>query len=197
MKRFSFEQVGRRPSEQAPKGRPPRLRRLSSSPCRAAPAPAGEPVRLQRSLIHAGDLIDGLNLVGAEDEPGSACALGRLGFRHFCSTGEDVDHLGIADLVEIMVVEADRPEPEHGTGLPPAKPICCRSAISTSCSPCRPKSPRSPIRTRRWSIVCCSAQPPRRYLRSPPIPSTSALASAPPPCSTPGARRRPTIRMFI
>ena len=77
----------------------------------------------------------------------------------------------------------------HRTGSPPARPICCRSAISTSSSPCRPRSPRSPTRTRRWSTTCCSAPRPRRCSPSPPIPSTSALASAPPPCSTAGARR--------
>ena len=48
---------------------------------------------------------------------------------------------------------------------------------------------RSPTRTRRWSTTCCSAPPPRRCSPSPPIPSTSAPASASSPCSTPGARR--------
>ena len=65
----------------------------------------------------------------------------------------------------------------------------CRSATSTSCSPCRPRSPTSPSRTRRWSTICCSAPRPRRCSRSPPIRSTSAPASASPPCSIPGARR--------
>src|SRR3954463_12581902 len=34
------------------------------------------------------------------------------------------------------------------TGSPRARPTCCRSATSTWFSPCRPRSPRSPTRTR-------------------------------------------------
>jgi integrase/recombinase XerD len=37
--------------------------------------------------------------------------------------------------------------------------------------------------------ACCSARLPKRCSRSPPTPGTSALASAPPPCSTAGARQ--------
>jgi len=77
----------------------------------------------------------------------------------------------------------------RGTGLPPARPICCRSATSTWSSRCRPRSPRLPTRTRRQSTICCFAPRPRLSSRSPPILSTSTPASAPPPCSTPGARR--------
>src|SRR5712692_3294392 len=62
----------------------------------------------------------------------------------------------------------------RGTGLPPAWPICCRSATSTWSSRCRPRSPRSPIRTRRWSTTCCSAPRPRRCSRSALIQSISA-----------------------
>ena len=39
-------------------------------------------------------------------------------------------------------------------GSRPARPICCRSAISTWSSRCRPRSPRSPTRTRRSSTIC-------------------------------------------
>src|SRR6516225_2720905 len=39
-------------------------------------------------------------------------------------------------------------------GLRPAKPICCRSAISTWSSHCPPRSLQSPIRTRLSSMTC-------------------------------------------
>src|SRR5690242_6006443 len=66
----------------------------------------------------------------------------------------------------------------RGTGLPPARPICCRSAISIWSSRCQPRSLQSPTRTRRWSTTCCSALRPRRCSPSLPIPSTSARAGA-------------------
>jgi hypothetical protein len=49
----------------------------------------------------------------------------------------------------------------------------------------------SPIayQNRLSSTTCCSARRQKRCSRSPPIPSTSALASAPPPCFTAGARQ--------
>ncbi len=75
------------------------------------------------------------------------------------------------------------------TGLPRARPICCRSVTSTWSSPSRPRSPRSPTRTRRWSMTCCSAPQRRRCSPLPPIPDTSGPASAPPPCSIAGARQ--------
>ena len=68
------------------------------------------------------------------------------------------------------------------------RPNCCRSNTSTSSSPCRSRSPRSPTRTRPWSTTSCSTPPPRRCARSPPIPSTWAPRSASSPCCTPGAR---------
>ena len=40
-----------------------------------------------------------------------------------------------------------------------SRPTCCRSAISTSSSLCRPRSPTSPGRTRRSSTTCCSGRP--------------------------------------
>src|SRR5215475_5881944 len=73
-------------------------------------------------------------------------------------------------------------------GWRPARPICCWSAISTWSSHCPPRSLRSPIRTRRSSTTCCSTRRRKRCSLSPPIPSTSARASAPPLCSTAGAR---------
>src|SRR6202045_4356968 len=84
-------------------------------------------------------------------------------------------------------------------GSQPARPTCCRSAISTWSLRCRPRSLRSPTRTRRSSTTCCSAQPPRRCLRLRPIPSTLVRASAPPPCSTAGARmtHHPHLHMIV
>src|SRR6202158_4027411 len=49
---------------------------------------------------------------------------------------------------------------------------------TTALSRCRPGSPASPIRTRQWSTTCCSRRHPRPCLRSRPIPSTWAPASA-------------------
>ena len=64
-------------------------------------------------------------------------------------------------------------------GSRPARPICCRSAISTSSSRCRPT-----IAADRLPEQGGGLRPPvprggrRRCSRSPPIPSTSAPASA-------------------
>ena len=52
-----------------------------------------------------------------------------------------------------------RPAP---TGSRPGRPSCCRCRTSTSSSPCRRRSPRSPSRTRRWSTPSCSGPRPRR-----------------------------------
>src|SRR5207302_1712777 len=46
------------------------------------------------------------------------------------------------------------------SGSPIATPNCCPCPISTSSSPCRGRSPTSPITTRRSSMTCCS-KPPR------------------------------------
>src|SRR5207248_9328174 len=43
---------------------------------------------------------------------------------------------------------------------PLARPLCRRSITATWSAPCRPRSPRSPTRTRWWSTICCSAQRP-------------------------------------
>ena len=48
-------------------------------------------------------------------------------------------------------------------GSPSARPTCCRSDTSMSSSPCRPRSPTSPRRTRRLSTICSSARRPRRF----------------------------------
>ena len=56
-------------------------------------------------------------------------------------------------------------------GSPHARPNSCRLPTSTLCSRCRPRSPRSPSRTRRWSMPSCSGRRPRRCARSPPIPA--------------------------
>ncbi len=50
----------------------------------------------------------------------------------------------------------------RGLGLPSARPTCCRSAISTSSSPCQPRSPTWLGRTRPSSTICCSGRRPRR-----------------------------------
>src|SRR5438874_3434184 len=99
----------------------------------------------------------------------------------------------------IAIVQSVRAQ-RRRIGSRPARPICCRSAISTSSSRCPSGSPRSPTRTRQWSTTCCSARRPKRCSRSPPIRSTSALASAPPPCSTAGARQmthHPHVHMIV
>ena len=61
----------------------------------------------------------------------------------------------------IATARSVRPPPRK-PGSPSARPTCCRSAISTSSSRCRPRSPTSPGRTRRSSTICFSAPPPRR-----------------------------------
>ena len=73
----------------------------------------------------------------------------------------------------------DRGPPSRTSRLP---------SISTWCSPCRKRSPRSPIRTRRWSTASSSGPRPKPYAPSPPTPSTWAPRSASSPCSTPGDR---------
>src|SRR5215212_5864519 len=75
------------------------------------------------------------------------------------------------------------------------RPTCCPCPPTTSCSPCRRRSPRLHSRTRPWSTACCFAPLPTRSSRSQPTRGTSAPGSASPPCSTPGARRSPTTRM--
>src|SRR5271157_631687 len=83
------------------------------------------------------------------------------------------------------------------SGSPIGPRNCCRFPISTSSSPCRRRSLRSPSTTRPPSTPSCSAPPPRRSSQSPPIPAISAPASASPPCSTPGAKLSRITRMSI
>jgi hypothetical protein len=59
-----------------------------------------------------------------------------------------------------------RPAP-RGSGSRPARPICCRSPLSTSYSRCRLRLRPSPITIRRWSTPSCSRRQPRRCKRSP------------------------------
>lgn len=59
--------------------------------------------------------------------------------------------------------------PRAIAGSPTVRPICCRCRTSMSSSPCRPRSPRSPIRTSGSSIRSCSRRPPRRSRPLPPI----------------------------
>src|SRR6516164_6281578 len=82
-------------------------------------------------------------------------------------------------------------------GLQRARPNCCRCRTSTQCSRCRPRSARSPTRTSPRSTDYCSRPRPRCSPPLPPIPSTSAPASASPPSCTPGVRTSSIIPMFI
>ena len=67
---------------------------------------------------------------------------------------------------------------------------------STWSSPCRRRSPSSPIRTRPGlrHLFRAAAE---TFAPSPPTPSTWAPRSASSPCCTPGARTYPTIRICI
>ncbi len=55
----------------------------------------------------------------------------------------------------------------HANDWKRARPTCCRSATSTSCSRCRPRSPTPPPRTRPWSTSCCSERPSRQPCQPP------------------------------
>ena len=74
------------------------------------------------------------------------------------------------------IVPSARAEPATG-GSPTGRPSCCRSRTSTSCSRCRPQSPRSPSRTRQsvYAILFDAVAADAR--RSPPIPGISAARS--------------------
>ncbi len=76
-------------------------------------------------------------------------------------------------------------------GSPTARLICCRCLTSTSCSRCRPKSPRSPFTMGQSSMPSCSTPSPQRSRPSPPIRGTSAVRSGSWPSSHmgPGAHR--------
>ena len=63
-------------------------------------------------------------------------------------------------------------------GWPIAAPNFCQSRIFISSSPCRPRSQRSPCRTRRSSTISSSKPRPRRSAPSVPIPNISAPRSA-------------------
>jgi len=93
-----------------------------------------------------------------------------------------VEFASVVDAVR-CAVEVQQAMPERNTGVAADNRIEQRIGI------CRQRSPRSPIRTKRWSTICCSARRPRRCSPSPPIPGTWAPTSASPPCSTAGARR--------
>jgi hypothetical protein len=62
---------------------------------------------------------------------------------------------------------------------------CLKFGIHYS-SRCPSRSPRSPTRTRRWSMTSCSAPPRRPYGRSLPIPNTSVPRSGSSPACIPG-----------
>ena len=78
-----------------------------------------------------------------------------------------------------------------------ARPTSSPLIISTSSSPCRRRSPRSPTRTRPWSTTFCFAPRPRPCARSPLIPSTWAPRSASSPSCIPGARTCCITRICI
>jgi len=70
-----------------------------------------------------------------------------------------------------------------------ARSSCCRFPISTSCSRCPHRSPRSRSTTRQRSTPFYSAQRRRRCAVLPPMLATSAPRSARSRCCIPGDRR--------
>ncbi len=89
-----------------------------------------------------------------------------------------------------------------GTGLPRARPICCRSVTSTWSSPSRPRSPLIAYQNKAVVYDLAVHAPQRRRCSPlPPIPDTSGPASAlPPPCFIAGASamtHHPHVHMIV